>query len=75
MNRTRPRRPAPGRRPPTSTKVGRCDTSRKQRFPDFDAAAAAALRVSRKVGPLRCYECPDCRGWHFTRIKIWKEPT
>lgn len=73
MNPTRPRRPAPRRK--ASTKVGRCETTHKQRFPDFDTAAAAALRVSRKVGPLRCYPCPDCKGWHFTRIKIWKDPT
>lgn len=45
--------------------------SHKRRFPDFPTAAAAALRVSVHLGPLRCYLCPQCGGWHLTKRKTW----
>lgn len=71
MRPAKPRRTTP--RPRTSTHAGKCQITRKARFPSFDAAVAAAVRVSRWVGPLRCYPCPHCKGWHLTRLKTWKD--
>lgn len=48
-----------------------CPSGKKGCYPDFGTACAAALRVSRIVGPLRCYLCPDCGRWHLTRRKTW----
>lgn len=48
-----------------------CDTSSKVRFPSFEAAVAAALRLSQRLGrPIRAYPCA-CGGWHLTRVKRW----
>lgn len=43
-----------------------CPT-RKVAYGDLDQAVAAALRVSRTLGPLRAYPCNLCPGVHLTR--------
>lgn len=53
---------------------GRCKKAKKTRFPSFDAAAAAALRLSATLGRgIRAYRCEDCDGWHLTRVPRWKD--
>lgn len=64
MNPTRVRQPPPRRKPRTSR--GKCPTHLR-RFPDFDLAVAAAVRVSRALGPLRCEHCPRCGGFHLKK--------
>lgn len=71
MNRIRIRRARPA--PPHHNRKSSCP-SRKVRFKSFGEAVAAALRVSRHAGPLRVYDCPDCPGWHLTRLRDWKDP-
>jgi len=46
----------------------RCAASGKLQYPDFDAAATAALKTSRiRDGlPLRTYVC-GCGSWHLTK--------
>lgn len=47
----------------------------KRRFSGQPEAFAAALRVSKYVGPLRVYECPRKAGsYHLTRLREWKGP-
>lgn len=47
----------------------RCPSG-KRRFRDRQSAAAAITytkqRSTREVVPVRCYECPQCHGWHLT---------
>lgn len=50
-----------------------CPSRKRGSYADFGMAAAAALRVSRHLGPIRCYHCPDCGRWHLTRIARWIE--
>lgn len=54
----------------------RCTATAKTRFPDFDSAVAAALRLSVTLGrPIRAYPCMACDGWHLTRRPTWKDIT
>lgn len=63
-------RRAAGRRGKT-----RCPATTKTRFPSFDVAAAAALRLSATLGRgIRTYPCEHCGGWHLTRLRAWKDP-
>lgn len=68
MNPTKPRRP---HRRPTSKDKHRCKPCNKVTFPNRGAAYAAALRLSRHVGPVRAYHCPHGTGWHLTRLREW----
>jgi hypothetical protein len=47
--------------------------SKKRGYPDQMRAIAAAVRVSRNLGPLRIYDCPHCGLLHLTRLKVWVE--
>lgn len=67
MNPTKPRRP---RRPPQTGKT-KCKPCGKTTFPNVHAAYAAALRLSRHLGPIRAYKCPHGHGWHLTRLREW----
>ncbi|WP_248579896.1 hypothetical protein [Nocardioides sp. InS609-2] len=51
----------------------KCASGKTGSYPDFETAIAAALRCSVNLGPLRCYECPECGQWHLTRRKQWVE--
>lgn len=70
VNPTKPRRTPPPRRPQNKH---RCTDCGKTSFPTQGAAYAAALRLSRHVGPIRAYKCPGGHGWHLTRRPTWKE--
>lgn len=48
-----------------------CPSGKRGAYADWDTAIAAALRCSVNLGPLRCYECPDCGRWHLTRRRVW----
>lgn len=68
MNPTKPRRTP---KPRTAKDKHRCKPCSKVSFPSEGAAYAAALRLSRHVGPIRAYPCPHDKGWHLTRLREW----
>jgi hypothetical protein len=45
---------------------------RKVKYTKVEARTAANFRARHGSDPLRCYECPDCGGWHLSRIKGMK---
>ena len=49
-----------------------CPSGKTGAYADYETAIAAAIRCSVKLGPLRIYECPDCRAFHLTRRPTWK---
>lgn len=48
-------------------------SSHKRGYTDQMQAIAAAIRVSRSLGPLRIYSCPECGRLHLTRLAVWTE--
>lgn len=48
-------------------------SSKKRGYADQMTAIAAAVRVSRNLGPLRIYDCPECGALHLTRLPRWVE--
>lgn len=68
MNPTKPRRKP---RRPTQEGKHRCKPCDKIAFPNKERAYAAALRLSRIVGPIRVYPCPHGPGFHLTRRYDW----
>jgi hypothetical protein len=42
----------------------------KVKYSKVGARTVANHRQRGGAGPLRCYECPDCGGWHLARDKI-----
>lgn len=64
MNPTKARRP---QRQPQEGKH-RCKPCDKVAFPTEDKGYAAALRLSRIVGPIRVYPCPEDNGFHLSGL-------
>lgn len=48
-----------------------CSSGKRGAYPDNETAIAAAIRCSVNLGPLRCYQCPECKQWHLTRLPRW----
>ena len=49
-----------------------CPT-KKRGYGNQETAIAAAIRVSRHLGPLRVCDCPHCGALHLTRLHHWIE--
>lgn len=65
------------------TRPARCQISNKVRYRDhrdaklalrtlrFTASALTSQDRSHSIHVVRCYRCPDCRGWHLTSKAQW----
>ena len=74
LTRRRLARTAAARRQQLRAGKTTCPATTKTRFPTWEAAVAAALRLSTTLGrPLPAYPCPDCSGGHLTRRTTWRD--
>lgn len=48
-----------------------CPSGKRGSYATWSEGVGAAVRVSRVLGPVRLYACPDCGRWHLTRLPRW----